>query len=208
MAKNNSLSYIRRYINTFENVKCSRGVNSSYHVVDDVHIRVSNHNKKVTKDYNKNDIDIVSAINNDKFYIVSVKNSLGNMILDLNGTKEFIRNYILIKKLNIFNKSEIFNGSGEKKNEEFGLTNSDKICEVDRHTFGEFLTKKYKWYTNLNNGARKQLKIVLFGNKELTIGNLDAFLNSKLSEMVKKKIRLNKKIITDDIVNCFKTESK
>ncbi len=208
MAKNNSLSYIRRYLNTFENAKCSRGVNSSYHIIDDVHIRVSNHNKKVTKDYNKNDIDIVSAINNDKFYIVSVKNSLGNMILDLNGTKEFIRNYILIKKLNIYNKTEIFNGSGEKKNEEFGLTNSDKIFEVDRHAFGEFLTKKYKWYTYLTDGARKQLKMALFSKKDLTIGGLDTFLNSNLNEMVKKKIRLNKKIVTEDIMSCFKIESK
>lgn len=204
MAKNNPLSYIRRYINSFDNVKIKKGTNSTYHIIDDdIHIRVSNHNKKITKDYNKNDIDIVQAVNNDKLYIITIKYSLGNLILDLNGAKEFIRNFILMKKLNVYSKAFISFENNTQSNR-FGFIETNKIKEVDKAMLIIFISEKYKWYSTMTDGAKRKFKEILFGKEEMLISDLDKFIYTNIIPNVKDKIKLKKKIEYSDIVECFK----
>lgn len=106
MAKNNPLTYIKRFLKTFDDfreIKINTGTtNSQYYAVGEVKFRLSDHVKTTMSEQWRNDISITMPVNQDNIYIIHIAKNLGTLIMNLAQTKEFIRNYILLNNMQKF----------------------------------------------------------------------------------------------------------
>lgn len=186
MAKNDSLTYIKRYIKTFEGVEETECVNSTYYKINNLKIRVSNHSKKQTKVTNKFDVSIVQPINDTKQYIVTVRGSLAMNIMNLTQVKEFVRNYILIKQMDKF-RIEDYEEDEEKTDTIKSSSIIDKLTFTDHSRLSVYIKTTFgKWYKrNLSQNARKFLRSYIIEN-----GKSQEETNELL-------INLSKKVLTN-----------
>ena len=163
MAKTDSLLYIKRYLKTFDGVKETECINSTYYKIGDIKIRLSNHSKKQTKVTNKFDISVVQPINDTKQYIVTIRGSLAMNIMNLTQTKEFIRNYILIRQMNKFTIEE-YSKESIKEKEDKTIDDLKDIAR-DHSELSVYLSDKYKWYgKQLSNNGKKHLRYYIINN--------------------------------------------
>lgn len=208
MAKNNSLTYVKRYLTTFENVEITECLNSTYFNIDGIKIRISNHSKKQTKINSKYDLSIIQPINDDKQYIIIIKSSLAMLIMDLKGVKEFIRNFILWEKMKKFEIPLYTDDMSEKEKErvkidlmrERTLSRIKETDEIDKLTpsqLGEYLSENYnKWYNDmfLTKESKKLIRKKLV-EKKFTIAKMNKYLktifNEKIAEIAKSKLNVN-----------------
>lgn len=205
MAKLNSLIYVKRYLQTFENVEITECINSTYFNIDGVKIRVSNHSKKQTKINSKYDLSVIQPVNDDKQYIVIIKSSLAMLVMDLKGVKEFIRNFIFIQKMNKFEIPLFTDDMSDKAKEKVKIDlmrektlstikETDKIETLSPSQLGEYLGENYrKWYndTFLTKEAKKLIRNKLV-EKKFTIGEMDKYLKTifkeKIAEITKSRL--------------------
>lgn len=186
MAKNNSLTYIKRFLLTFPNVEVIECINSSYFNIDGVRVRISNHSKKQTKVNNKYDLSVIQPVNDDKQYIVIIKSSLAMLILDLKGVKEFIRNYIFIQQMNKF-EIPLHNEDVLTKDEKKEIIkdkvldrikDNTKLKSLKSDALGMYLSSFYKeWYNDskITKLGRKLIRDTLF-SKNFTINEMNLYL--------------------------------
>lgn len=205
MSKLNSLIYVKRYLQTFENVEITECINSTYYKIDGVKIRVSNHSKKQTKINSKYDLSVIQPINDDKQYIVIIKSSLAMLIMDLKGVKEFIKNFILIQKMNKFEIPLFTEDMTESEKEKTKIDlmhertlstikETDRIDMLTSFQLGEYLSENYrKWYNDafLSKEAKKLLRNKLIEMK-FTIVEMDKYLKTtfkrKIDDISKSKL--------------------
>lgn len=206
MAKNNSLTYVKRYLTTFENVEITECLNSTYFNIDGIKIRISNHSKKQTKINNKYDLSIIQPINDDKQYIIIIKSSLAMLIMDLKGVKEFIRNFILWEKMKKFEIPLYTDDMSEKERVKIDLMRertlsrikeTDEIDKLTPSQLGEYLSENYnKWYNDmfLTKESKKLIRKKLV-EKKFTIAKMNKYLktifNEKIAEIAKSKLNVN-----------------
>lgn len=192
MAKNNSLAYIKRFLNTLDVEKKHDSEESSYYEIEGVKIRLSNHSKKLTKEADRHDLNIIQPVNSSQ-YIVTVRSSLAMMVLDLKGVKELISNYLLLKRMDAFKVSK---ESVEEKTEELlDYLKSTKLKSASPYKFGMYLNAKYGWYSEsrMSDCCKKYFKRRI-AEKFSSVTDMDEFLSGDFSKKVDamKSKRLSK----------------
>ena len=209
MAKNNPLTYIKRFLRTFEGFReihdCD-STNSQYFAVGEVKFRLSDHVKTTMSEQWKNDISITMPVNQDNIYIIHIAKNLGTLIMNLAQTKEFIRNYILLNSMQKFSYS-----SSTKKEAKTTTDEDPKPVVVGRKHLIETppepkdKSKKYKEipFDDIVNKFKKAKNINILEGQELGIllkGSVKWYSTTKykLSEGFKKEL---KKHLKDNDVN-------
>lgn len=189
MAKTDSLLYIKRYLKTFDGVEVTECINSAYYKIGNIKIRLSNHSKKQTKVTNKFDISIVQPVNDNKQYIVTIRGSLAMNIMNLTETKEFIRNYILIRQMDRFTIEE-YDEETIKETEDkttIDLKTDDLTDVTKEHSkLSVYLKHTYKWYSKrLSDNGKKHLRHYIIHNIKNENDLTD--LMESLTERINKK---------------------
>lgn len=160
MAKNNSLTYIKKFIEqNYPNCKKSVSISSAstYYEIDGVDIRLSDHDKWNKTSCN-GDIYIVKPLNDDKHYMVTLKKNVGIMIMDLKQVKSFIENYVLIHKMDEFSaKNKPQTSVGKTVMEEFDRP-SKKLSEMDSITIGQYFKENIDGYSRVPSQKRRLLR--------------------------------------------------
>lgn len=165
MAKNNPLTYIKKFLD--KNYKDSKKIESkstqsTYYTIGDVKIRLSDHNKTDHKD-NSFDIYIVRAINSDKQYIVSLKDNVSVSVMTLPEVKNFIDSFILINRMQAYQVSKKKNNMSQDLSYRFE-NDSNKLSDFNISDIGSYLSMNTTWYKKFGDNRRRRFRHAICKN--------------------------------------------
>lgn len=165
MAKNNPLTYIKKFLD--KNYKNSTKVESkttqsTYYTIDDVKIRLSDHNKTDHKD-NSFDIYIVRAINSDKQYIVSIKDNVSMSVMTLPEVKSFIDSFILINRMKSY--QVVKKKTTMKQDLSYRFENdNNRLSDFEVSDIGSYLSTNTTWYKKFGDNRRRKFRHTICKN--------------------------------------------